>query len=826
MSEAGDRLRAVSSFKRLVEYLEEELGWPLDGYGFEEMTFEYQPQELGLKEDEAAKVRMIYQLRPPPGGMPWGIFFVEFENRKLPVVVLRRILSRLVIKKRASANKAERAAWSTGDLLFIASFGDPNHGSLEIAFAHFHEEPGDLPTLRVLGWDGGDTPLKLDDVARTLKDKLSWPSHEGDHSSWRQVWAGAFRHRIGHVIRTADELAEKLAAMAKGIRQAAKTLMAAESEKGSLRRLHKAFQTDLIHDLTEDAFADTYAQTITYGLLTAAISRTDVNAGRHGTVVFASNVADLVPVTNPFLKEMLETFLKAGGRGDAIDFDELGIHDVVELLRGEETDLPAILRDFGNRNPNEDPVIHFYEHFLAAYDKPQKKQRGVFYTPLPVVSYIVRSVNELLRTEFGLEDGLAATVTWAEMARRKPGLKIPDGVSPESMFVQILDPATGTATFLVETIDLIHRGLAARWDKGGLRTMPRLPASSFARVPSSFGDYWNQYVPLALLPRLHGYELMMAPYAIAHMKVGLKLWETGYRFGTDERARIYLTNALDPASDEKAQQAFESLFPALAHEAHAVNIIKRTVHFIAIIGNPPYSLISANMEPNHRALIEPYKYIGNDRIKERGALQLEKILNDDYTKFIAFTERLIERSGLGIVGLITNHSYLDNPVMRGMRHHLLQTFTHCYFLDLGGSAKKVVETVDDNVFDIQQGVCIALFAKSIKAAAKCTSRHGRLSGTRDAKYLTLRTKGFALCSDDLAPGPDRFLLVPSDRSLWVEYSSMRVLNEVMTLHSIGLFTSKDHFVISRDREATIDPWCGAWLIPLIAICSFPETLLW
>jgi N-6 DNA Methylase len=315
---------------------------------------------------------------------------------------------------------------------------------------------------------------------------------------------------------------------------------------GPLTKLYKAFQAALIHDLKPEEFADTYAQTITYGLLTAAISRTEMSGGTAGTFVKADDIAEIVPVTNPFLKEMLQMFLTAGGRNGGIDFDELGVQDVVELLRGDETDLPAILRDFGNKTQGEDPVIHFYEHFLSAYNKKLKIQRGVFYTPKPVVSYIVRSVHDLLQTEFGLEDGLASTATWGEMAAKNNELKIPEDVKPVEMFVQILDPATGTATFLVEVIDVIHHTLKAKWDKSGLKAMPKLPPSSFPRQPSAFGEYWNQYVPLALLPRLHGYELMMAPYAIAHMKIGLKLHETGYRFGSDERARIYLTNALEP----------------------------------------------------------------------------------------------------------------------------------------------------------------------------------------------------------------------------------------------------------------------------------------
>ena len=388
MARSADTLRAVRSINDLIRYLEAELDWPLQEYGLDELTFEYQPAELGLHEKDAAKIRHIYQLRPLEYGQPWGIFFVEFEQKKLPVVVLRRILSHLVVNQRASANTAERARWQPEDLLFISAYGAESTAQREIAFAHFHQTDNDLPTLRVLGWDGNDTPLKLEHVAATLKDRLRWPDDPGDHAAWRQQWRGPFRHRIGHIISTTDKLAEALAALARSICARCITMLAAEAESGPLRQLYKAFQTALIHDLKEEEFADTYAQTITYGLLTAAISRTDMSEGRYGTALVAENVTDMVPITNPFLREMLQTFLKVGGRKGGIDFDELGIQDVVELLRGDETNLPAILRDFGNKTQGEDPVIHFYEHFLAAYNKKLKVQRGAFYTPQPVVSYI------------------------------------------------------------------------------------------------------------------------------------------------------------------------------------------------------------------------------------------------------------------------------------------------------------------------------------------------------------------------------------------------------------------------------------------------------
>ncbi|MDD5268350.1 MAG: hypothetical protein PHO08_14685 [Methylococcales bacterium] len=794
-------------------------------YDFEELTFEYAPEELGIKAEDAAKIGRIHQLRPLYSGQPWGIFFVEFENKKIPVVVLRRILSHLVVKKRTSANKSSAAAWDSQDLLFISAFGDTANEEREIAFAHFHQEPGDLPTLRVLGWDGADTPLKLAHLDKVLHEKLRWPDKPSDQQAWRKQWRAPFRHRIGHIIRTSDALAEVLAQLARNIRDRAQTMLAAEADNGPLRTLHIAFRTSLIHDLSEVSFADTYAQTITYGLLTAAISRTDRSEGRHGTALITENITDMVP-TNPFLKEMLQTFLRVGGRKGGIDFDELGIQDVVELLRGEETDLPAILCDFGNRTRGEDPVIHFYEHFLSAYNKKLKVQRGVFYTPQPVVSYIVRSVHELLQTEFGLEDGLASTITWGEMAqinlplsvgegRGEGEFKIPEGTDLDSPFVVILDPATGTATFLVEVIDIIYRTLTEKWRKLVMNDQQRETA-------------WNVYVPQHLLPRLYGYELMMAPYAIAHMKIGLKLHETGYRFGSEERARIYLTNALEPASDDKKQMEFEEVIPALAHEAKAVNAVKQKQRFTVVIGNPPYSGHSVNngdwivgLLRKRIARSPGYFEVDGAPLGERNP----KWLNDDYVKFIRLAQVTIEQAQTGLLGYITNHGYLDNPTFRGMRQSLLCTFDKSYLLDLHGNSKRKEKaedgSKDENVFDIQQGVAIGVFVKepiSPTPSAKVTMlyspiptaegaktrgiSHAGLYGLRTRKYQRLTAKGIQSTDwKKLHPKTPFYLFSPQNESLRDEYENGWNITEAMRINVLGFQTHRDDFAIDLDESA-------------------------
>ena len=796
-------LRSIRTFKQLVRYLEDELGWPLDGYDIEDLTFDYEPDELGLKPADAAKIKSIRQLRPLDSKQPWGIFFIEFDKKKLPVVVLRRILSHLVVKKRASANKADRAAWHSEDLLFISAFGAEDDGR-EISFAHFHQEEGDMPTLRVLGWDGGDTSLKLDHLATTLREKLHWPDAKESLDHWRARWSGVFRHRVGHVINTSDMLSEAMAVLAKRIRDAAQTLIDRETDHGPLRKLHAAFKLNLIHDLTEEGFADTYAQTITYGLLTAAISRTEMSEGRKGTALVASNISDMVPVTNPFLKEMLQTFLHAGGRKGGIDFDELGVQDVVELLRGEETDLPAILRDFGNKTRGDDPVIHFYEHFLNAYNKALRIQRGVFYTPQPVVSYIVRSVDELLKTEFGLEHGLADTITWGEFIQKskinnpQSEIKLPpltdepgctETISPDEFFVQILDPATGTATFPVEVIDVIFNYLKDLWKKRGAAAMPSIPNSK-SNI-QNFPDYWNEYVPKALLPRLHAFELMMAPYAIAHMKIGLKLAETGYNFATEERARIYLTNALEPWQKQLPLIGFD----ALAHEAAAVNEIKRHKRFTVVIGNPPYSGHSSNIGAWIENLVDDYLSLDGTALKEANS----KWLRDDYVKFIRLGQEMMRLSGIGVFSFITNHGYIDNPTFRGMRYSLLSDFRRIWVVDLHGNTKK--KEVDDagghdeNVFDIQQGVSI--FTAVFGHASQAEVWHSHVRGSRTSKYgLIAAQSASSLTSAIVIPATPFFLFLPQNIDTRDEYHRLPAIAAEARQSSLGVLTKRDALVLA------------------------------
>ena len=786
-----ERLAGIRRFDQLVAYLRDELGWPIDSDDFEELTFAYTPEEIGIDAKNAAKIQEIKRLRPLVPSQPWGIFFVKFEPKRLPVVALRRILGRVALKKRASANQSEHPAWAADDLLFVSNYGEGEER--RIAFAHFSkpQDGPDLPTLKVLGWDNLDTPLHLDAIARELTDHLTWPDDEDDPDGWRQRWRAAFTLRHREIITTSKDLSERLAELARGIRDRIRTALAIETESGPLTKIMKAFQTALVHDLDEAGFADMYAQTIAYGLLSARIT----DPARRTADDLAAHMR-----TNPFLKELMKTFLRVAGHhgkagGPGIDFDELGVSEVVELL--DQARMERVVRDFGDRNPQEDPVIHFYEHFLAAYDKKQKVSRGVFYTPRPVVSYIVRSVDELLRSEFGLADGLADTTTWGEMAKRHEDLKIPEGTLPTQAFLEILDPATGTGTFLVEVIDHIHKTMVEDWKAQG-------------HGENKIQALWNEYVPKHLLPRLHGYELQMAPYAIAHLKIGLKLYETGYRFGSIARARVFLTHALEPARDDREQVELPNLAQALAHEAEAADRAKRSVRFTVVLGNPPYSGRSWNLTPELRRLVEPYRYIAGRKIQEKGALQLEKSIQEDYIKFFRLAQTCVARSGVGLVGLVTSHGFLDNPTLRGMRHSLIHSFDHIQVLDLHGNVSRREQAPDgshdDNVFDIKKtGATITIMTRLRTAPGPSVVRVGDLWGSRAHKYpwLLTNTIGSSSVGAEVRPAPPHWLLVVQDLSARDEYERGVSVKEALPLYSKGVVTGRDAFVTDFEETALL-----------------------
>jgi hypothetical protein len=492
-------------------------------------------------------------------------------------------------------------------------------------------------------------------------------------------------------VRNPAELAQELAYRARYLRRLALRQLEDEPEKGPLRNLYNAFKVALVHDQKEDEFADAFAQTITYGLLTARWLGNEhvVATGERFT---RQSALKHLPAASPFLNDLFKSAL-------SLKLDEQRgrllwlVDDVADLLDRIDVTYVFGAGDKGS-DAATDPVIHFYEPFLAAYDSKQKIQRGVFFTPRPVVSYIVRSVHELLQKEFGLEDGLASTDTWGDVAKRIKGLKIPDGTKPSDPFVCVLDPATGTGTFLYECIEVIERTMKERWCR-------ELGTSSWQddRVVVR----WNQYVANHLLPRLYGFELMMASYSVAHLKLSFKLAETGYSIKGTDRLHIYLTNTLEPAS-ASANPRLANLFVTLANEAQQVSAIKEKERFSVVIGNPPYSVSSWNTSPWITGLTEDYK-----RTVRAEESQIQALSND-YIKFLRFGQWVIEQAGVGLVGMITGHGYTQGTQPRDMRKELSSTFDRSYYLDLHGSIRRsgTGDNDDEPVFQIMTGVAIVV----------------------------------------------------------------------------------------------------------------------
>jgi len=547
----------------------------------------------------------------------------------------------------------------------------------------------------------------------------------------------SFLEHQAEKVGTPQELAQRMARLAHMIRDLIIEAFKQESESGSLHNQLAAFRDNLIPDLSPEYFADMYAQTIAYGLFAARCAAPD----KKDFTRF--DAAQNLPKTNPFLRKLFQHIA-----GYELD-DRIAwlVDDLAQVLA--QADMEAVLKNFGKHSGKEDPVVHFYETFLTAYDPKVREMRGVYYTPEPVVSYIVRSIDHLLKTRFNKPQGLADDNTL------------------------ILDPATGTATFLYMVINEIHQSFAGQ------------------------EGMWNDYVADKLLKRIFGFELLMAPYAVAHLKLGLLLQETGYKFQSEERLGVYLTNTLDEAIKHS-----ETLFARwISEESNAAAEIKKDKPIMVVLGNPPYSGHSANKGAWAKQLIETYKTVDGQPLGEKNP----KWLQDDYVKFIRFGQWRIERTGQGVLGFITNHSYLDNPTFRGMRQSLMNTFNDIYILNLHGNAKKKEVapdgSKDENVFDIQQGVAICLLVKEPDNTDSAKVHYAELWGIREGKYQTLSETDINGTEwDELEPHSPYYFFVPRNETDLDEYMQGWKVTDIFPVNSVGIVTSRDDFVLDFDDK--------------------------
>jgi hypothetical protein len=572
-------------------------------------------------------------------------------------------------------------------------------------------------------------------------------------------------------INTAKQLAEMMAGKAVIIKDIMGNALTADMKAGISTELtdqYEGFKTSLIHDIKVADFADVYAETIAYGLFAARLHDKSLDSFNRAEAL------ELLPKSNPFLRNLF-VYIAGPNLDDRL---RRMIDDLCDVFRA--CDVGGLMQDFGKFTARNDPFLHFYETFLAEYNPTKRKARGVWYTPEPVVNFIVRAVDDVLKTEFGLPMGLADTskvqIDW-DTGQNHPKTGKPVMTKKDVHRVQILDPATGTGTFLAEAIKQIA-----------------------AQVKDVAPSMWSAYVERDLIPRLHGFELLMASYAMCHMKLDMMLTDMGYKpSATPPRLGVYLTNSLEEG--ERVEQTLP-FARWLSEEAKGANTIKRDTPIMCVIGNPPYSGHSSNNGPWIDGLLDAYKMEpgGFERLKERNP----KWINDDYVKFIRFAEHMIERNGEGILGFITNHGYLDNPTFRGMRWHLLKTFDRIYVVDLHGNSKKKEVSpdgsADKNVFDIMQGVAILIAVKH-KADGKnpkplAEISHGDLWGGRNDKNEALWSGDIeAVAPSRLPEKAPTYPFVPLDYDLEEQYIQGFSVSELMGVNSMGVMTKRDSIAI-------------------------------
>ena len=581
-----------------------------------------------------------------------------------------------------------------------------------------------------------------------------------------------FCSHIGQTIKSSKKLAEMMAGKARllsDIIEKALTSDETNKEDSTLKDQMIAFKNILIHDITPKGFADVYAQTIAYGMFAARLHDATL------PTFSRQEAAELIPKSNPFLRKLFG-YIAGPDIDDRIKWI---VDSLVEIFLA--CNVEEILKNYGKTTKMEDPIIHFYETFLSEYDPKLRKARGVWYTPAPVVNFIVRAVDEILKTEFDLPQGLADN----SKTKIKVNLQATDKrytnnvrtVEEEVHRVQILDPATGTGTFLAEVVKLIHK--------------------KFERQQG----IWGKYVETHLLPRLNGFELLMASYAMAHLQLDLLLTDTGYKPTTNQRFRVYLTNSLEESHPDTG-----TIFANwLSTEANEANYIKRDTPVMCVIGNPPYSGESSNKGKWIMSQMEAYKKEpgGKEKLKEQNS----KWINADENKFIRYGQYLIEKNGSGVLAFINPHGFLDNPTLRGMRWNLLKTFDKIYTIDLHGNAKKK-ETCPDgsadvNVFDIEQGVSINFFIKTGKKKITELGQvfHSDLFGKRELKYDFLFENSLKSTPykqvENKAPNYSFTSKEFIEEKIYIQGF---LIPELFPLNSLGLLTKRDDLSIDFNEQ--------------------------
>lgn len=705
-----EALRRIRTFAQLFRYLIDELNWPLDADKLEEdeITYDWDPD---APVDVLKDLRRFQQMRPLVANQPWGVFFLEFAGPRLPITQVRRLLGKLVTKKRTTRNGSPRT-WDRDSLLFVVITGADND-SMQLHLLAFGGPGSQSAKFLPLAWRPVQSPSRhLHRLATELLPKLAWPKNPNDDESWLSDWRQPFELPAGEPIKDAVRLAERMAKTARDLREQIGRALDDERGSGPFSTLMEGIRTQLISGVDISSFSDMCAQTLVYGVLTSRI----INPEKFGS----SPTFSTVPLANPFLEAFFE---QIHDEAASLDLPGSGLPHLLADLR--ETNVEAILDHFDSTVKGGDPVIHFYEQFLKQYDRELRADAGAFYTPKPAVECMVRLVDEVLRSRFNLPMGIADNTSWQEVAERN-GFAVPGDIDMDKPFVSMVDPATGTGTFLVEWL--------------------RRAQKSFFESSGETNN-WPEYLHDWVLPAMHAFEMMLAPYAIAHLKLSLELHD----FGVDNgKMKILLTNTLDY---DNYENQLEIIKDPIAEEGKKAGVLKEKERFTVVIGNPPYDreqringniskpkrkggvvrygVPSSNISPLIEAITQPMK-----------DAKLGGHLKNIYNDYIYFWRWAVWQAtelpkGPGVVAFITASSYLSGKSMGGVRHMLREAFDELWIIDLGGEGRAA--RTEQNIFDIRTPVAIAVGVSMgrSKNPNKCIIRYLRIEGTRSDKLARL-----------------------------------------------------------------------------------------
>lgn len=694
MSVSDDRIRrllqaAPRSADHLLDLLLNGLDWPIpDGLSWGDIQLDWEPEELHLDPEKVAKLKQISQIPPLTKSQNFGVFVLDFEGGRLPIGAIRRLVQRLVKNERARKGSGTHAQWSLNDLLFFC-LSEGQEKLLHVV--NFREKDGKR-VLRVMSWSDRLTNTRLDLLVRRGVPDLFWSPTDGPKIVINPDFGKGF-HGYREGIKSAATLSRRMAEVAQDVRDEVRALYEVETDEGPIRALYNDVRDQLLGDLTPTRFADVYAQTMVYGLLTARIA--------HPEEFKVEQSVSALKFDNEFLDAIYSRF-----RDDSdgiIDVDELGLNELAEQLAA--TDVDELLADFGADNQRDDPVVYFYEEFLAQYDPDQRRDLGAFYTPLPVVRYIVKTVDDALKS-FGLPKGVADTTTWTQYVDDHPDIEIPKRAKPDEAVVSMFDPANGTGTFLVEWIRQARRNAGEAGEA-------------------------------AALAHASACEISLASYAVSHLKVSL---EISASLREEARLPIYLGDTLGA----KHPQVIEELADPISTEGAHADEVKYDWNHNVLIGNPPYDrvestgtggFITALREGMSRSLFDDIF----DDARQHTIFSHHASLYNLYVYFWrwAIWKVFEENTGPAVVSMITASSWLDGPGFLGLRRLARQVADEIMVVDLHGDNKGAHR--DENVFDIESPVAIVTLVRrgNGDVAVPAPVRYASLRGSRAEKLSVL-----------------------------------------------------------------------------------------